>query len=201
MAGIDNLKRRILKDDEDRAKQALDDAASRSEEMLKHAGEKADLLVREAASKAIKDGEDRKERIIARAGMDARNSILSAKQEAISRILKLAQDKISRMGSREYTDFIEELILNSVEYGDEEVIFAEEDKKRLDPDIISRVNDKLSLKNIKGSLKFSSEDRKITSGFILKRGGIEMNCSISSQIRMLRDSLEVELAGILFEKK
>jgi V/A-type H+-transporting ATPase subunit E len=61
------------------------------------------------------------------------------------------------------------------------------------------VNSKLNSQGKKGMVKISSETRNIRTGFVLKRGGLEINCSIESQIRILRDSLEGEIANLLFE--
>lgn len=201
MAGIDNLKNRILKEAEDSVKLIDDEAKAKVAEIINQARQKASALIENAKTKAEKDGSDSRDRIIARAKMDARNNVLSAKQEVIEKVLALAEQKIENMDSREYTEFIYKLLKCSVESGDEEVIFSEKDKMRIDNDLISKINAQLVSQNKKGNISVSSETRNIKSGFILKRGGIEINCSINSQIRILRDSLEGELAELLFGKK
>lgn len=201
MAGIDNLKNRILKDAEDSVKLIDDEAASKAADIINQAKVRVSALIEDAKAKAEKDGIDSRDRIIARAKMDARNNLLSAKQDVIERILDLAERKIESMDSSQYSEFIYSLLLNSVESGDEEIIFSEKDKARIDKDIISKVNVQLVSQNKNGNLKISSETRNIKSGFILKHGGIEINCSINSQIRILRDSLEGELAELLFSKR
>jgi len=199
MAGIENLKNRILKDDEEKAKQIESEAKLKAEEILKQSREKSELFLREAKVKAEKEANDRKERIIARAELDARNNILGEKQNMIDKVLSLAGDKVNNMDSIEYSKFIGELLLTSIETGDEEVIFSEREKHRIDPGLISRINDKLALINKKGMLRLSSEVRNIGAGFILRNGGIEINSTIDSQIRMLRDSLEGDIANLIFD--
>lgn len=200
MAGIENLKNRLLQDDKDRASAIENEAKAKAEEIINSAKAKADLILEEIKVRAEKDGKDRKERIIARAQLDARNAVLAAKQEAIDMVLNLAEKKVASMEKDEYSKFIEKLLLNSVETGTEEVIFSNLDKARIDESLIDGVNKKLSAMGKKGELKLSSESRNIASGFILKRGGLEINCSIDSQIRALRDSLEGDIANLLFNQ-
>jgi V/A-type H+-transporting ATPase subunit E len=150
-------------------------------------------------ARAEKDGKDKKDRMVSRAKLDARNDMLSAKQETIEKVLNLTVDRITQMNDSEYGEFIEKLLLNSVETGEEEIIFSERDKSRIQPSLITIVNSKLNSQGKKGMVKISSETRNIRTGFVLKRGGLEINCSIESQIRILRDSLEGEIANLLFE--
>lgn len=199
MAGIENLKNRIIKDNEDRAKQIENDAKAKAEEVISQAKNKADEIMNNMKAKAEKDGQERKERLISRAQLDARNEVLSAKQEAIDMVLGNAVNRISQMDDKEYLDFIENLLLSSVETGEEEIIFSKKDKARIQPSFITVVNDKLNAMGKKGLVKISNETRDIGSGFILVNGGLEINCSIESQIRLLRDSLEGDIANLLFE--
>lgn len=199
MAGIENLRKRILNDDEEKAREIISEAETKAQEMLKMSKEKAKAVLEESKVKAEKDAKDRKERIIARAQLDARNNMLSTKQEMIDKVLRLSEEKVLKMNNKEYSEFIQELLLSSVETGDEEVIFPERDKTRIDPGLVARVNEMLISKGKKGSLRIGPAADGIKSGFILKHGGIEINCSVDSQIRVLRDNLEGEIVKILFE--
>lgn len=199
MANIDNLKFRILSDDREKANAIESEAREKAQEILDSAKLKAQSILEETKVKAEKDGKDKKDRIIARAHLDARNSILSAKQDTIDRVLKLAAEKVVSMNVEEYSSFVEKLLISSVETGDEEVIFSDKDKGKVNSSVIEKVNEVLVSQGKKGQLKISSETRDISSGLILKRGGLEINCSIESRIRILRDSLEADLANLLFE--
>ncbi|TDT50937.1 V-type ATP synthase subunit E [Fonticella tunisiensis] len=198
MAGIENLKSRILRDSEEQARQIENEARARADEIVKSAKLRAEEILEEFKAKAERDGRDRRDRIIARAQLDLRNAVLAAKQEAIDKVLNTAIRKIQFMSVEEYTNFIERLLLSNIETGDEEVIFSENDKNRIDPDLLKRVNKKLQSEGKKGQLKISGEVRNISSGFILKREGLEVNCSIEAQIRALRDSLQGDIANLLF---
>jgi V/A-type H+-transporting ATPase subunit E len=199
MAGIENLKNRIIKDNEDRAKQIESDASAKAGNIISQAKNKADEIMNNMKLKAESDGKERKERLISRTQLDSRNEVLFAKQEAIDKVLDNVVNRIGQMDDKDYFDFIEKVLLNSVLTGEEEIIFSEKDKRRILPSFINVVNDKLNAIGKRGLLKISEETRDIGSGFILVHGGLEINCSIESQIRLLRDSLEGDLANLLFE--
>lgn len=199
MAGIENLKNRIIKDNEDRAKQVESDAKAKAEDVIGKAKNKADEIMNNMQLKAEKDGQERFERLMSRSQLDARNEVLLAKQEAIDKVFQNVVDTISKMDDKNYFEFIEKILLSSVETGEEEIVFSEKDRARLEPSFITLVNDKLNAMGKKGLVKISNETREIGSGFILVHGGLEINCSIESQIRLLRDSLEGDLANLLFE--
>lgn len=199
MAGIENLRNRIIKDNEDRARQIESDAKTKAEEIINQAKNKADEIINSMKAKAEKDGQERKERLMSRAQLDARNEVLLAKQEAIDMVLNNVVNRISQMDDKDYFEFVENILLNSVETGEEEIIFSDKDKSRITPSFVTVVNDKLNSMGKKGLIKISSETRDIGAGFILTRGGLEINCSIESQIRLLRDSLEGDIANLLFE--
>lgn len=199
MAGIENLRNRIIKDYEERAMQIESNARLKGEEIINQARIKADEIMNNMKAKAQRDGQERKERLISRAQLDARNEILFAKQEAIDRVFENVADRIRKMSDEDYFSFIMNMLLSNVETGDEEIIFSKEDKKRVQPSFITIANDKLKTAGKKGLLKISDETRNIESGFILAKDGLEINCSIESQIRLLRDSLEGEIASLLFE--
>lgn len=201
MAGIENLKNRIISDNEDRAKQIENEARQKAEELIKQTKLKADEMAQGMKLKAERDGKDRKERLIARAQLDARNEILVSKQTAIEKVLDRAAQKIESLEDKEYFSFIENMLLSNIETGEEEIVFSEKDSKRLPPSFLSIVNDKLNAMGKRGALSLSQDKRNIGSGFILKHGGVEINCSVEAQIRLLRDSLEGEIASLLFEGK
>ncbi len=199
MTSIDNLKKSLLKDDEVKALDIKKEADAKAADMIKSAEIKAKAVMEDMKAKAEKDGMDKKERMLSRAHLDARNSILEAKQKAIDNVLNAAVERVSQMSDSEYENLLERMLLNSVETGDEEVIFSKKDKARIQPAFFARVNEKLASSGKKGMLTLSNETMNITSGFVLRRGGLEINNSIEAQIRILRDSLEGEIASLLFE--
>lgn len=199
MAGIENLQSRIKTDYEDRAKQIQADAKVKADEVKSQAQKKAEEIMDNMKAKAEKDGKEKKDRVIARAQLDARNELLFAKHEAINLVINQVIEKVNQMDDKSYLDFVEKLLVNNVETGDEEIIFSERDKARIEPSFIAAVNSKLTAMGKKGMIQISGKTRNIGAGFVLTHGGLEINCTIESQIRLLRDSLEGEISNLLFE--
>ena len=44
----------------------------------------------------------------------------------------------------------------------------------------------------------SQETREMAGGLILKDGSVEINCAFETQLRLLRESMAAEVAGLLF---
>jgi V/A-type H+-transporting ATPase subunit E len=198
MAGIDNLKARLLEDDRQAAQAIEKEALKKADELIESSKCKAEEIVKLMADKAQRDGKDRKDRILARAALNARNELLAAKQEAVEKVLTSAYENVEKMDKKEYSLFLERMLLSSVETGDEEIIFDENDLSRIDTSLVKRVNKILKERGRRNDVTISSENRSIRNGFILKRGDLEINCSIDAQIRSLREELEGEIAAILF---
>lgn len=201
MAHIDNLKERLLNDARAKASAIEKEAETKVDDMVKGAEQKAQVLGENNKNKAEKDGRAKYERMISRAQLDIRNRSLEAKQQAIEKVLGLAVEKINSMNQEEYSNFMEVLLKNSIETGEEEVEFSLKDKARISQSLVDRVNDSLSAMGKKGMLKLSVEAAKIPSGFLLRRGGLEINCSIESILKVLREDLEGELSRLLFESQ
>jgi V/A-type H+-transporting ATPase subunit E len=198
MAGIDNLKARLLEDDRQAAQAIEKEALKKADELIESSKCKAEEIVKLMADKAQRDGKDRKDRILARAALNARNELLAAKQEAVEKVLTSAYENVEKMDKKEYSLFLERMLLSSVETGDEEIIFDENDLSRIDTSLVKSVNKILKERGRRNDVTISSEKRSIRNGFILKRGDLEINCSIDAQIRSLREELEGEIAAIIF---
>lgn len=198
MAGIDGLKEKLMDDSSKIAEEIKSKADNNAKKTVEEAQIKSAEIMNNDKEKAEVEGKLRKERIISRAKLDARNLLLKEKQDEIDDVLKSALNKIDNMGKEEYEKIIEKLLLNNIETGDEEVIISNYDKSRITVSLINKVNQVLTKDGKNGKLTLSSEIRDIGSGFILKRHGLEINCSVSSLINALRENIELDLANLLF---
>lgn len=198
MAGIENLRTRILKDDNDKAAEIAKVAKEKCEGIIASSKEKAEEIKNTMKSKAEKDGKDKLDRMIARANLVARNEQLAAKQETLDNVFSKACEKIEHMKKDEYSKILEDMIIKNIETGNEEVIFDKNNMNNIDSNIIDKVNEKLAKQGKTAELKLSTETRPIGSGFILKRDELEINCSIASQVKNVREELEGELSRLLF---
>jgi V/A-type H+-transporting ATPase subunit E len=92
------------------------------------------------------------------------------------------------------------MLMSSVETGEEEVILSEGSTRKLSDGFISKVNDALAAAGKKGSIRISDETRNISGGFILKSQGVEINNSFEAVIRLYRDEIEPKVAEIFFRE-
>lgn len=198
MGEIDNLKSKLLGDYKKEALEIKNQAKVKAEDIISIANEKASVINEENKVRAERDGKDIKDRIVSRAQLNARNEILQLKQDIIQRILNLAAEKVNNMDRVQYENFVENILLNSELTGDEEVILSNKDKTRIDRSLLERVNKKLLGQGKMGNLKISEKAADMPSGFLLAKGGLEMNYSIESQIRMMQEELESDVAALLF---
>lgn len=197
MTGIDSLKERLLNEDRKKASEIELEAKKKAEEIISSANIKAQQILEDIKQKSEKDGKDKRDRLIARAELDSRNTILQAKQEAIDFILKTTLDRLNSMSKEEYSDLIKRMILNNVHIGDEEVVLSIKDKDRITIDI-DEINKELVTKGKRGLLRINPDYSNIPSGFILRKSGLEINCTFESLIRGLRDELEADIASVVF---
>ena len=88
-------------------------------------------------------------------------------------------------------------MIKAVETGSEEVIVGK-NENRIDSNFIKQVNRQLG-PGYKGNLHLSDEKADISGGFILRRGKVQINASTEVLIGNVREDLEIQIAGELFE--
>lgn len=199
MNGMDRIKERILEDARQEANKIITDAQNRADELIKkNESEAAAVQEKQLKENEIK-GLDLKRRMISVAQLDMRKEVLKAKQDMIDKAFEQCLSSIVNMSAEEYRALIEELMVNTVQTGNEEVIFSHRDDERLGSDFIAGVNGRLASMGKKGDLKASTEKGSFNGGFILRSGGIEINNSFESVLRIIREEIEPQVAEILFK--
>lgn len=180
------------------------DANKKAEEIIAKAKAEAQAIADEAASEVAarksegaKVGENEaqllKSRIVASANMEAKKLLLKTKQDLLGEAFDTAQKQIADMGKDEFEKLMTSLMVSMIETGNETVIINEDDKKRLSDDFVANVNKAASAK-----IEMSDEKRDIPSGFILKRGDVEVNATFEALFRQKKDELSSEVVKILF---
>ncbi len=197
--GADRIIQRVLDDAQARADSIKAEAAEKTEAVESEAKEKANRRKDQILEQARKSAAEQKSRIIGMAQLEARKKLLAAKQELIGEAFQRALDELSILDGRDYLAIIHDLLLEMTDTGTETVIFNERDQKRITEDFWKEVNKSLTDQGKKGELGLSEETRTIKGGFILQRGGLEMNCSFESLLKRKRDELEYGVAELLFK--
>jgi len=190
-------------------KQILDDAMAESERQLQTAKEKADARLasglaaeNKALESLLKKNSDeaamKKDRMLTTANLEARKKLLTTKQEMISRAFERAEDIFKQMDKEKYIKFIETLIRDYAETGDEKLVIAPADTEILDAAFLSKANEALKTAGKKGEISFAEEKGDFSKGVVLLGRNSEINCTLKSLLNQVKQSLESEVAAVLF---
>ncbi len=152
-------------------------------------------LVREG----VKDTEQRVQRMGRTARLEAKKSVLTMKQEAVSRAFDRAKAKIAELPEQDYVAFLAREAAEAAVTGQEEVILSKKDRAAVGAKVVKAANEQLSKKGIAGVLTLSDETREMTGGLILKQGDIEVNCTVDTLLELSRGELAARVAEVLFE--
>ena len=192
MSNISNLTSKILKDAEERKDSILAKAESEKASIIEKRNKEAKALEAEMIEKAKSEAQTRKERVISGAELKARNEKLKAKQAIIEEVFNKSVDELCKLSDVEYKTFIKESILTLGIAGDEKLILNEKGKSLVDNTLLVDINKELTL------LTISTEVGNFKGGFILEKGGIEINNTFEALVSSLKDELEFEVANELF---
>lgn len=192
----------------DKILSCIDDEANKDAEMILAAGKfkASEVLVsakKEAEKRAeliIKNAEDKAEFILQKAKskgkLKEREQILDAKREIIGSVLNEAKENLRRMPVEEYFEAILKLCRKYAGAQSGEIIFCEEDLKKVPAGFKDRLAEVAQLAG--GELKISAKTRDIAGGFILSYGDIEENCTFDALFECNFEILSDKVNEILF---
>lgn len=190
MAGIDGITGDILaaagKEAGELIAQAETAAGAVREKAQAEASQLFDRLIASAREKA----EAQSERAASQAQLKKRQTLLAEKQQLISEVIEKAKASLAAQDGAAYFAMVAKLIEKNARPQEGEIAFSAADLARLDASAKAAVE--AAAKKAGGSLKIAEEAAGIKSGFILKYGGIEENCSL--------DALFAEKEDLLIDK-
>lgn len=198
MNGLDRIGDKIIEEANLEAAKIIEEAEKKALEIKNQAVAKAEAERSKIDSQYREKQDELKRRLLSNANLDMRKRVLDTKQRMIDRAFDECLNKVSGMPVEDYRSLIKDMLLQSVVTGDEEVIFSKQDDERLDSYIITEVNDQLKAMGKKGALLLSQEKGEFKAGFILRSGGMEINSTFESLLRMIRQEIEPQVAEILF---
>lgn len=187
MNGIEKITARIETDSKAEIAQILSEgedkiAQIRAEYTQRIANESA-----QAAESAAQAAQRRQERLESAAQMDAKKLLLAAKQECLDEAFEKARKALLDLPEEKYADLLATLAKKASRTGEEEILLSSRDKQRVGKLVAE-----------KSGLPLADETREMEGGLTLRRGNVEVNCAFETQLRVLRESMAAEIAGILF---
>ena len=178
-------------------------------------------------ARSEKAAAEREERLVSAAQMEARKTLLAAKQEMVELAYRRAMEKLRSLTKEQYTELLSAMLAEAATTGREEVIFSPEDRAGVGKAAVARANELLArasapdlllgdgmladlvnkvaagvsaLAQGTAMLTVSEETRPMDGGFILRDGRIEVNCTFDTPIRLRRDELAGQVAKVLFQE-
>ncbi|MHB1392671.1 MAG: V-type ATP synthase subunit E [Clostridia bacterium] len=198
MAGVEKIKEKILQDAEAKANEILEKARLQAKEVLEKANQKSALRVKEISQKSAYDIGEKRRIINSIVELEMRKDVLAAKQQSIEEVFDKVLERMNNFDDSKYEQVVFDMLMATVESGEEEVVMSESRSKKLSADFINKVNKALEAAGKKGRIKISDETRNISGGFILMGQGVEINNSFEAVIRLYRDEIEPKVAEIFF---
>lgn len=196
--GAEKIVEKILQDARDKAQEITSGAQAEAGKIVAEANKAAEGKKTVSLAAGDKEAALTKQRIVASAHMEAKKLLLQTKQDLLSAAFDSALEKIKNMDNTQFERLMTNLMIHLVETGDEVVIISEADKKRLSPEFLYYVNRTIAKEQVPCNVTMSDEVRDIPSGFILKRGDVEINATFEALLRQKKDALSAEVVKILF---
>jgi V/A-type H+-transporting ATPase subunit E len=164
--------------------------------------EQAERDAKESADDYLQKAKDRAERDAARqvslGQLDLRNEMLALKQELLDSVFSEALETLKTMPAGEYEKLLSTMIVQAQPRGTVQLHLAAADRGRVGAELVESVNGELKSKGL-GSVELGDYRDDIEAGFILKQGDVTLNFSFAGILSDLRETMENEIASLLFQ--
>ena len=204
MNGIEKITGQIDADVQKEIDAALDQARAQAKEIEARYESQAQTQGEALRRKGEQDAALRRERLVDVARLEARKTLLAAKQALVGQAFDLALKKLLELPDQEYIALLAKLAVAASRTGREQVILSQKDRSRYGKQAVTMANDMLAKKagpraaESAGMLTLAGESRPMAGGLILRDGRVETNCSFEVLIHLQRDALSAEVARALF---
>lgn len=170
--------------------QAEQQCASVREEYEKKAADLYGEKIR-AGVKECQDKLDSQQRI---AQMEAKKAVLSVKQDMVARSFSMARRQVGKLPEAQYVQFLARLAAKAASTGEEQIVLSEEDRARVGGQVVQAANALLG----NGRMSLAEDAGSFDGGLILRRGNVEVNCTLDLLVELCRGEMSAEIADILF---
>ena len=196
---VEKIVEKILTDAKAEAERILEEAR-READRIRAQGEQEALAAQQPILRGAEmEAQRRRLMHLSLAQLEARNKILAARRQALDQVFAEAAKRLAALKDQEYWEFLRRLLIQAAETGEEEILLSPQDRARLNANFLESVNAELIKMGKKGALRIAQENRDLSGGFVLRGQGYEANVSLSVLLRQAKESLESEVASILFE--
>ncbi|MCD6322871.1 MAG: hypothetical protein J7L77_07570 [Clostridiales bacterium] len=197
MSGIDRITEKIL----DQARLQAENKIAYSKEVAENAEagleRRFDRTMEAEKKRATNEGAESAKRVIANVKLEGRKKKLAVRQDAVNLVFDKAGEQMANLPEKEYIRFLAKIARPALEKGKNELILNARDRDAVGIKIIEMLKEKSP--DVKVAV--SEETVSSTGGLIVRNGDIQTNLTIESIIRLEREKLEADVAGLIFESE
>lgn len=198
MNGLDKIIETILADAASQKEQILAQAHQEAEEIAARYVDTVNQRNAQLKAAAEEKASQAKERLLANAELEARKSLLQAKQDLINQAFEQALAQIAAYPEAQLVELLANLAVQATVSGQEQLLFNPEARQAYGEQVVKAANQALKQAGKNANLSLAGTTRPIGLGLVLLDGPIEINCVLDNLIWDRRDALAQELAELLF---
>lgn len=192
MDGQQKIIDKILSDAKHDAGEMLSEALKKAEALVAAKQAEADAEYDLSVEEARKAGEEVVRRRLTVADLEVKKLLLSAKKQAVDEAFGESLKKLLALPKEEYTALVGSMIASAADDGDV-VVISENDKNVLTKAVFDKISAKIGKK-----LTLSDTFGNFEGGVMLLGKGVDKNLTFESELALLRDEVEPEVAKIMF---
>lgn len=192
MDGQQKIIDKILSDAKHDAGEMLSEALKKAEALVAAKQAEADAEYDLSVEEARKAGEEVVRRRLTVADLEVKKLLLSAKKQAVDEVFEESLKKLLALPKEEYTALVGSMIASAADDGDV-VVISENDKNVLTKAVFDKISAKIGKK-----LTLSDTFGNFKGGVMLLGKGVDKNLTFESELALLRDEVEPEVAKIMF---
>lgn len=192
MDGQQKIIDKILSDATHDAGEMLSEAVKKAEALVAAKQAEADAEYDLSVEEARKAGEEVVRRRLTVADLEVKKLLLSAKKQAVDEAFEESLKKLLALPKEEYAALVGSMIASAADDGDV-VVISENDKNVLTKAFFDKISAKIGKK-----LTLSDTFGSFRGGVMLLGKGVDKNLTFESELALLRDEVEPEVAKIMF---
>jgi V/A-type H+-transporting ATPase subunit E len=192
MDGQQKIIDKILSDATHDAGEMLSEALKKAEALVAAKQSEADAEYDLSVEEARKAGEEVVRRRLTVADLEVKKLLLSAKKQAVDEAFEESLKKLLALPKEEYAALVGSMIASAADDGDV-VVISENDKNVLTKAFFDKISAKIGKK-----LTLSDTFGNFKGGVMLLGKGVDKNLTFESELALLRDEVEPEVAKIMF---
>jgi len=198
---FDDILKKITEDAEEEASRMMLEAEVRAGGIIEEAEKEASEKSRKDLLRAEAETEEERRRIMALERLEARRSLLMAKQEAVDEVYVKVLESLYNLSDDEYLGFVRRSVMETVETGEETLLISPNDRERITPEFLGQLNSELEKRGLPGSLKMEIVDSDLDGGVMLRGEGTEVNLTFAQILESIKEEVELEVIAILFPEQ